>query len=78
MALASKGQQEQRRRKKDLSKIKCFQCGEKGHYATQCPLKKREKDEKPELWVASTKIDEEESAMIAHIPPGGRWADLEM
>lgn len=32
--LALKGQQEQRRRKKDVSKIKCFRCGEMGHYAT--------------------------------------------
>ena len=33
-ALASKGQQEQWRRKKDILKIKCFKCGELGHYVS--------------------------------------------
>jgi len=33
-SLASKGQQEKWRRKKDVAKIKCFRCGEMGHYAT--------------------------------------------
>jgi len=75
-ALASKGQQEQRRQKKDISKIKCFKCGEMGHYATQCPLVKKDKDEKHNPKAAPVKI--EEFAMTAEIPPGGRWADLEL
>ena len=41
VALASKGQREQHRRKKDISKVKCFRCGELGHYSTQCTLKKK-------------------------------------
>eukprot|EP00253_Pinus_taeda_P036703 PITA_36703 len=43
-----------------------------GHYATQCPLKKKDKDEKHDLKVASAKIEEEEFAMTTEIPIGGR------
>ena len=48
------------------------------HYATQCPLKKKDKDEKHDLKVAPVKIEEEEFAMTTEIRPGGRWADLEL
>ena len=34
--LASIGKQE-KRKKKDLSKVKCFNYGELGQYANQCP-----------------------------------------
>jgi len=33
-SLASKGQQEQWKKKKDVLKIKCFRCGEFSHYTT--------------------------------------------
>jgi len=48
VALASKGssQRQGEQRKKDLSKVKCFRCGELGHYNTQCPLRKKDKEEK--------------------------------
>ena len=36
VALASAGQQG-KRKKKDISKVKCFHCGDMGHYAFQCP-----------------------------------------
>ena len=33
-------------KKEDILKIKCFRCGEMGHYNTQCPLKKKDKEGK--------------------------------
>ena len=41
-----------------------------GHYATQCPLKKKDKDEKHDPQAATARIEEEEFAMIAHISSG--------
>ena len=76
--LASKGQQGQLRHKNDVSKVNCFRCGEMGHYASQCPLKKKDKDKKHNPKVAAAKIEEDDYAMSAHAYPGGRWGDIEL
>lgn len=64
--------------KKDVSKIKCFRHGEMGYYAMQCPLKKKDKDEKHDLKVAPMNIEEEEFTMTTKIALGGRWDDMEL
>ena len=35
--------------------MKCFKCGEMGHYATQCSLMEKDKDEKQDPKVATRK-----------------------
>lgn len=81
VALASKGQ---RWRKKDISKIKCFRYGELGHYGTQCPLRKMDKEEKQNKQAASAEINKmssilvEEFAMIIELPIAVRWGDFEL
>ena len=49
-----------------------------GHYASQCPLKKNDKDEKHDPKVAAAKIEQEDFAMTTKIPQEGRWADIEL
>ena len=85
VALTSKGPSQghgEQRKKKDLSKVKCFRCGELNNYSTQCPLKKKGKEEKQDQQAASAEIDrlssrlEEDFAMFIDILPGLRWGDL--
>lgn len=49
VVVASKGLSQgkaKNKKKKDLSKFKCFRCDELGHYSTQCPLRKKDKMDK--------------------------------
>ena len=48
---------EYQKNKKDLSKVKCFRCGEFGHYNTQCPLRKKDKQEKQDQATTHVEID---------------------
>lgn len=58
------------RRKKDMSKIKCFDCHQQGHYVSQCPNRKKGEKKKQQA-TTSTNIAElssrfeEEFSLIA-------------
>jgi hypothetical protein len=45
----------EQRKKKDLSKVKCFACHTLGHYASQCPQRKKGKGKQQ---ASSTEVDE--------------------
>ena len=81
VVLASEGKKE-KRKKKDHSKIKCFHCGELGHYATQC-LRKKSKGESSEIKAAPARAEKEvltdnDCAMSAHVPLEQKWGDIEL
>ena len=80
VALASKGKQE--KQKKDLSKIKCFNYGELGHYVSQCSRKKS-KGEASETKVVPERAKKEleidgDCAMSAHMPLERKWGDIKL
>lgn len=59
MALASKGPSQTRgtKEEKDLSKVRCFRCGEFSHYSMRCPLKKEDKLERQDQATTSAETD---------------------
>ena len=71
--LASKRQQG--RKKCDLSKIKCFQCGELGHFANNCPQKKDKEASSSKVAVVDDGSDYD-IAMSAYEPR--KWGDLDL
>ena len=80
-ALAFAGQQG-KRKKKDISKGKCFHCGELVHYGTQCP-KKKNKGDASDSQATLARVEKEveiddHCAMSAHAPLEKRWGDIEL
>ena len=73
-ALASKRQQG--KKKKDLSKIKCFQCGEMGHFSSNFSQKKKNKEASYSKAVVADDGSEGDAAMSAHEP--GKWGYMDL
>ena len=71
-ALASKKQP----KKKDFSKIKCFQRGEMGHFSSHCLEKKRDKEASSSKAAVENDGSGDDAAMSAHEPR--RWGDMDM
>lgn len=78
MALAARMKGKQ---KKDLSKIKCFNCGKMGHFSSRCLMKKVDDEKRKGKQVASVatlveiddlsrRLEEEDFAMISHFSQG--------
>ena len=79
VAIASKGQRKQGKKKKDLSKVQCFRDDELGNFANTCP--KRKDKEALDSKAATAKGDdgsEDVVAMSAHVPREKRWGDIVM
>ena len=73
-ALGSKGQQG--KKKKDLSKIKCFQCGEMRHFASNCPQKKKDKEASSSKVAVADDGSKDDAAMSSHEPR--KWGNIDM
>jgi hypothetical protein len=55
----SEGATPQPKKKKNLSKIKCFTCHKSGHYVSQCPEKKKVRGKSQQVATsAETQLDE--------------------
>ena len=70
-SLASKRQQG--KKKCDMSKIKCFQFGEIGHFASNCPQGKKDKEASISKVVVANDGSDNDVAISAHEP--WRWGE---
>ena len=66
----------QGRKKRNMSKIKCFQCDKLGHFASNCPQKKKDKEVSSSKAAVADDGSEDDVAMSAHEPR--KWGDMDL
>ena len=72
--LASK--KHQGKKKCDLSKIKCFQCGELGHFTSNCPQRKKDKEASILKAAVADDGSDDDIAKSTHEPR--KWGDVDL
>ena len=75
-ALASKERKQQGKKKRDLSKVRCFKCGELGHFTDTCPKKKDKGSSESKATAAKDDGSDDDVAMSVHEPC--KWGDMDL
>ena len=74
--LASKERRQQGKKKRDLSKVQCFNCGGLGHFASTCPKKKDKGSSESKAAAAKDNGSDDDAAMSAQEPR--KWGDMDL
>ena len=75
--LASR-EKKQGKKKKDLSKVRCFDCGDLGHFTSSCPKKKDKGASDSKAASANDDGFDDDGAMSVHAPREKRWGDMDI
>ena len=75
--LASR-EKKQGKKNKDLSKVRCFNCGDLGHFASSCPKKNNKGASDSKAAAANEDGSDDDAAMSDHAPQEKRWGDIDI